>query len=251
MGVATTTRATLPRIVGFCSSNRLLVITVALLLAALSLVTAQQRLGVTTDTGGMFAQNLPWKQASDALDAAFPQNDNVLVGVVDAQIPEEADATAAALAQKLRADKTNFTSVTEPDASPYLQKNAFLLIDQKPLADLLERTIDAQPFLGQLVADPTLRGLFSALDLVVEGVKRHQADAQNLAPSLAAFHQALASAADGHAKPLSWQNLLAGPLADLAGKYRFVLAKPKLDYNAPSAGRRRDRCPARRGRHPA
>ena len=43
--------------------------------------------------------------------------------MVDAQIPEEADATAAALAQKLRADKTNFTSVTEPDASPYLQND--------------------------------------------------------------------------------------------------------------------------------
>ena len=235
MDVTTATRASLPRLVGYCTTHRLLVVVVALILAALSIAAAQQRLGVTTDTGGMFEQDLPWKRASDALDAAFPQNDNILVAVIDAQIPEEADTTASALAEKLRADTRNFTSVTEPDASPYLQKNAFLLIDQKPLADLLERTIDAQPFLGQLVADPSLRGLFSALGLVVEGIKRHQADAKTLAPSLTAFHAALASA-EGHAKPLSWQNLLAGPLADLAGKYRFVLAKPKLDYNALQPG---------------
>jgi hopanoid biosynthesis associated RND transporter like protein HpnN len=236
MNVATATRAYLPRLVGFCCRRPRVVLAIALVAAALSVFAAQQRLGVTTDTGGMFASSLKWKQASDALDAAFPQNDNLLVAVIDAHIPEEADATAAALTARLSTDKTHFLSVTDPDASPYLQKNAFLLIDAKPLQDLLERTIDAQPFLGQLAADPSLRGLFSALGLVVEGVARHQADATALAPSLDAFHRALASAAAGHAKPLSWQNLLAGPLAAQAGKYRFVLARPKLDYSALEPG---------------
>jgi hopanoid biosynthesis associated RND transporter like protein HpnN len=236
MNVATATRAYLPRLVGFCSRRPLIVLAIALLAAGLSLFAAQQRLGVTTDTGGMFAANLPWKQASDALAAAFPQNDNLLVAVIDAQIPEEADVTAAALTVKLQADTTHFLSVTNPDALPYLQKNAFLLIDKKPLQDLLERTIDAQPFLGQLAADPSLRGLFSALGLVVEGAARHQADAASLAPSLEAFHRSLAAAAAGHARPLSWQNLLAGPLAAQAGKYRFVLARPKLDYSALQPG---------------
>jgi hopanoid biosynthesis associated RND transporter like protein HpnN len=236
MNVATATRAYLPRLVGFCSRRPLIILLIAAVFAGLSILAAQQRLGVTTDTEGMFAKNLPWKQASDALDAAFPQNDNLLVGVINARIPEEADETAAALTQKLQADKAHFLSVTDPDASPYLQKNAFLLIDRKPLQDLLERTIDAQPFLGQLAADPSLRGLFSALNLVVQGVARHDANAATLAPSLEAFHHALASAADGHAEPLSWQNLLAGPLAAQAGKYRFVLARPRLDYSALEPG---------------
>ena len=49
---------------------------------------------------------------------AFPQFHNLLVAVIDAQEPEEADATAAALAAALAKDHTHFNSVRRPDASP-------------------------------------------------------------------------------------------------------------------------------------
>jgi hopanoid biosynthesis associated RND transporter like protein HpnN len=211
------------------------VIGIAVLLAGLSLVAAHERLGVTTDTSKMFADSLPWKQDSAALSHEFPQNNGLLVAVVQADIPEEAEATAADLAARLRADTHDFGTVTQPDTSDYLQRNAFLLIDKAQLQDLMDRTVDAQPFLGQLVADPSLRGLFSALSLVAEGAQRGM-DAASLAPALAQFHAALSAAAAGHAEPLSWENLLAGPLAAQAGKYRFVLAHPKLDYGALEPG---------------
>lgn len=235
MTFATAVRAILPRLVHICSCRRFSVFALALLLAVLSLFAAQQRLGVTTDTGRMFAASLPWKQQGDALTAAFPQNDGLLVAVIDGQIPEEAEATASALANTLRGEKHLFTQVTQPDASTYLQRNAFLLIDIKSLTDLLDRTIDAQPFLGQLVADPSLRGLFAALSLVAEGASRG-IDAATLAPALVQFHTALAAAADGHPAPLSWENLLAGPLAKQAGRFRFVTAKPVLDYSSLQPG---------------
>ncbi|MEO8714150.1 MAG: MMPL family transporter, partial [Acetobacteraceae bacterium] len=44
------------------------------------------------------------------------------------------------------------------------------------------------------------------------------------------------SALDGHPKPLSWQSLLGGGVSDLAGKYVFVLAQPKLDFGALQPG---------------
>jgi hopanoid biosynthesis associated RND transporter like protein HpnN len=235
MTLALTIRAALPDLVGFCVRRRLLVIATALLLCVLSLYAAAMRLGVTTDTSQMFSDRLAWKQSSLALDRLFPQNTNLLVAVVDAPIPEEAEATAASLAQALQGDTRNFKTVTQPDSSAYLQKNAFLLIGQNDLQDLLERTTDAQPFLGQLVADPSLRGLFAALALVAEGAQRG-IDAPSLAPALGQFHTALANAAAGHPSPLSWENLLAGPLAKQAGKYRFVLAKPNLDFGALEPG---------------
>ena len=40
----------------------------------------------------------------------------------------------------------------------------------------MDQTIDAQPFLGQLVADPSARGLFSALSLLGMGVTQGDAD---------------------------------------------------------------------------
>jgi hopanoid biosynthesis associated RND transporter like protein HpnN len=235
MNIATATQAILPPLVAACSRNRLKVLLIAAFLAAASLWATQTYLGVTTDTGGMFAKTLSWKLRSDALAKLFPQNDDLIVAVVSGRIPEEAEATAAALADRLRQDHTHFQLIRQPDTLPYLQKNAFLLISTEDLTEILNRTIDAQPFLGQLVADPSLRGLFSALGLVVQGVEHGDAVA-GVAAALGKFHQSLAAAAAGHPQPLSWEEMLAGKLADQAGRYRFVLIKPVLDYGALEPG---------------
>jgi hopanoid biosynthesis associated RND transporter like protein HpnN len=225
----------LPKLVALCARNRLKVVFLALLVLCASLFASKTWLGVTTDTGGMFSASLPWKQRSTALAHLFPQNDQLIVAVIDATIPEEAEATAAALAASLRNDHADFTSIRQPDAIPYLQQNAFLLVPPADLQDVLDRITDAQPFLGQLVADPSLRGLCAALGLVVQGAQ-HGVNLGGMTAALGKFHIALAAAASGHPEPLSWQQLLGGKLADEAGKYRFVLAKPVLDYGSLEPG---------------
>jgi hopanoid biosynthesis associated RND transporter like protein HpnN len=205
-----------------------------MLLAVLGLLAIRSDLGVSTDTGTLFSANLPWKQRQNALRDAFPQTKNILVAVIDAAIPEEADATADALAAALAGDTVHFTSVVQPAASPFLQSNGLLYLGTDKLAALLDRVVDAQPFLGQLAADPSLRGLAGALSLIGTGVVRDHADLTSFAPALRSFHATLA--ADGKARPLSWQTLLAGQAASLAGQYRFVLIKPRLDYGALQPG---------------
>jgi len=60
-----------------------------------------------------------------------------------------------------------------------------------------------------------------------------QTNLSAFAPALRGFHATLIAPSE---TPLSWQNLLAGPMASLAGRYRFVLIKPKLDYGALQPG---------------
>ncbi len=206
------------------------------LLGALCVFAAYERLGVSTDTDKMFAETLPWRQQGMAFDRAFPQFKDLLVAVVDGTTPEIAEQTAAALAAALSEDKAHFVTVRRPDASPYLEANGLLFLDAKTLGTLLDSTIDAQPFLGQLTADPSARGLFAALGLIGVGLQKGQADLAGFAPSLNAFHAALSGAIAGRAEPLSWENLLAGSLAAQAGPYHFVLARPKLDYGALEPG---------------
>ena len=194
------------------------------------------RLGVSTDTDKLFAASLPWRQRQIVWDKQFPQFRDLLVTVVDADTPEQADATAAALAAKLSADPAHFSGVQRPDASPYFDREGLMLVDTAKLSDLLNQTIDAQPFLGQLNADPTARGLFAALSLIAQGVEHGQANLGPFAPALGAFHNTMRAALDGKPRPLSWQTLLAGPLLEQAGRYRFVLAKPKLDFAALEPG---------------
>jgi hopanoid biosynthesis associated RND transporter like protein HpnN len=212
------------------------VIVLFVLLAAASIGLAATRLSVTTDIGPLFSMKLPWKQQEAALQHDFPQFTNLIVAVVDARIPEEAEATAQALTDRLSADHTHFETVRRPDASPYLAKEGLLFLSLPVLTDLLNKTVDAEPFLGQLAADPTARGLFGALGLVGQGVVRGQANLQNFDAALQGFHQTLAAAASGHPAPLSWERLLAGPVAELAGPDRIVLIQPRLDYHLVEPG---------------
>jgi hopanoid biosynthesis associated RND transporter like protein HpnN len=226
----------LATVAGFARRRAPFVFVAGLLLMAASAWYAYERLGVSTDTDLLFADTLPWRQREIAFAKLFPQFRDLVVVVIDATEPEEAEQTAADLAAMLKGDTAHFQTVTRPDASPYLEQNGLMFLDTKQLEPLLNSTIDAQPFLGQLVADPSARGLFSAMALLAVGVDRGQADLTPYLPSLEAFHRALAAAAAGHPQPLSWERLLGGSLVDLAGKYRFVLLQPHLDYGALQPG---------------
>ena len=226
----------LATIVDTCRRHAVAVVLGGLVLLGLSLWLGSSQLGMSTDTDELFASSLPWRQREIAFDAAFPQFRDLLVVVIDADIPEVAEDTAAALAAKLAADKAHFGFVRRPDALPYFYANAFLLLDTKSLTTLLDGTIDAQPFLGQLAADPSARGLFAAMALLGMGAAQGQADLTNFDTPLQGFHRALAAAAAGKPSPLSWEKLLGGALADQAGRYRFVLARPALDSSALEPG---------------
>ena len=233
---ATLLQRALVGLVDRCRRHAWCVVLVGLLLAGASGLYASRHLGINTDTDQMFAASLPWRQHAMALNRAFPQSQGLLVAVVDGDTPEAADATAQGLARALSDDHTHFTEVRRPDASLYLRKEGLLLLSVPQLTDLLNRTIDAQPFLGKLAADPTLRGLFSALSLLGEGVTRGDADLTPYLGQLKTFHTAMAAAIGGHPLDLSWQRLLSGKVGDLGGQYRFVLAQPKQDFSSLQPG---------------
>lgn len=211
------------------------VVLAGILLALVSGFYASRHLGIDTDTDQMFSASLPWRQRAIAMDRAFPQFQGLLVAVIDAEIPEEADETARDLAQALAPDETLFSMVRRPGSSPYLQKEGLLFLSVPDLTSLMNRIIDAQPFLGTLSADPTARGLFSALGLLGQGVT-HGSDLEPYHPELRTLDAAMAATLAGDTRPLSWQKMLSGGLTDLGGKYQFVLFKPRLDFRSLQPG---------------
>ena len=223
-------------IVGQAQRHARLVVCVSVLLASFSAWFAATHLGISTDTNLMFPKSLPWRQASLTFDRDFPQFADLIVAVIDAKAPEEAEATATGLSRALQADPTHFRQVRQPDASPFWSREGLLFLDIKTLGPLLDRVIEAQPFLGQLAADPSSRGLFGALGLLGHGVELGEADIQTITPALTAFHKTISAALDGRSAPLSWMQLIGGGMAELGGSYRFVLAQPKLDFTALRPG---------------
>jgi uncharacterized protein len=226
----------LVRLVDFSRRHAWPVVAGGVLLAVFAAWVASNQLGVSTDTDLLFKPSLPWRQQAKEMNRDFPQFRDLLVAVIDARIPEEADATADELATRLAADKAHFLTVRRPDANPFLQKEGLLFLQLTQLSGLMDRTIDAQPFLGQLVADPSARGLLSALSLLGMGVTQADADLSPYLTAIKGFHQAMADALDGHPKPLSWETLLGGGLSELAGPYHFVLVQPHQDFGALEPG---------------
>ncbi|GEL02374.1 MMPL family transporter [Swaminathania salitolerans] len=224
------------RIVALCTRRAWGVVLLFALLTGGSLYLTAQKLGVTTNTDEMFASSLPWKQRNAELTRLFPQNDDLMVAIIKADLPEQGRETARALAKILSRDHRNFRSVRLPDDSPFLQNHGLLYLDKPTLASLLDSIVAAQPFLGTLAADPSARGIFSALGLMGDGLSAGEDIPESFTPELRGFAQALTQAADGHPRDLSWQNLLTGPLGDLAGNYQYVLTQPHQDFDSLQPG---------------
>src|ERR1700677_4593095 len=98
----------LVHLVDFSRRHAWPVVVGGVLLAVFAAWVASTHLGVSTDTDLLFKPTLPWRQQAVAMNRDFPQFRDLIVAVVDARIPEEADATADELAAQLSADKAHF-----------------------------------------------------------------------------------------------------------------------------------------------
>lgn len=214
-----------------CARHAVKVVALFVLLIAGSIGLSALRLSVTTDTGKMFADSLPWKQRVAQMDHLFPQDDDQLVAILDSRIPEAGREAARQLAQVLQADHTHFRTVTLPEDNIFYRQNGLLFLDQKDLEPLLDSIVSAQPFLGTLAADPSARGLYGALGLVGEGLQSGQGVPAGFNGALNGFATALEQGAQGHPQDLSWQNLLLGQLSNMGTGHDFVVTQPVLDYN--------------------
>ncbi len=206
---------------------------VFLLLAAAGLYYTSGHLRVDTNTDDLFAKTLPWRQAALAENKNFPQFNRLIVAVVRAATPEEATETAAALNQALNADHHDFIDSSYPASAAFYDHEGLLLLPTGQLAKLLNSIIAAQPFLGQLAADPSARGLFTGLGLIAQGVSAGQ-DLTPYNAALGGVEKNLQVAASGHPQPLSWQALLGGDLGQQDAE--FVLVHPVLDQGTLQPG---------------
>ena len=208
----------------------------ALVLATGSGFYASRKLGIDTDQAHMLSAKLDWRQREIAFDQAFPQLNNLLVVVVDGLTPDAAEDSTRLLAARLAEDKTDFHRVWRPDNGPFFVQNGLLLLDKDDVKHLLDQTLEAQPLLGQLAADPSPRGLFNALTMVATGAQMGATSLTVLDPALTAVDKSLKSVLEENPEPLSWQNLLNGRSPNSNELQHIILVQPVLDFSSLQAG---------------
>ena len=231
-------RSLLVRLVDACRRNAPLVVLTALLFAGLCGYYAATHLSIDTDTNKLISEDVPWRKREAAFDHAFPQNTALLAVVIDGATPDQADDAAAALTARLKTRPELFKTVRRPEGGEFFVRNGLLFLPLSEVQQTVDDMIAAQPLIGALAADPSLRGLFDALSLGLEGVKTGDADIAKLQDPLDAIAQSVEAAADGTYRPLSWQNLLTGRDPERRELRRFVLVQPVLDYSALEPGAR-------------
>ena len=143
--------------------------TAPLLLPAILLLTGgllyytKTHLALNSNTAEMLDPNLPFRQMERELERAFPQLADNIVVVVEAETPAEAGDVADALAERIRLNREVVESVYQPGGGPFFAQHGLLYLDRDALWDLDERFAEAEPFLGTMAEDPSLRGLFTML----------------------------------------------------------------------------------------
>jgi hopanoid biosynthesis associated RND transporter like protein HpnN len=224
------------RIVAFCGRHAWALIALWTIASAVGAAFVAARFAINTDSGKLISEELPWRQREIAFDRAFPQRSELIAIVIDGETPEIAERAAATLAQRLGAEPATFEHVWRPDGGAFFERNGLLFLPVPQLQQTLDQLIAAQPLLGPLAADPSLRGLMDALALVVRGAAQSDASIDDLARPFGVLADTLEAARDGRVAPLAWRSLMTGQPPDRRELRRFVLAHPKLDYGSLEPG---------------
>src|SRR6266852_2824315 len=213
-----------------------LVVAIGLLGGILLGTYAATHLNVDTDTNKLISPELPWRKREAEFDRAFPQNVDLLAIIVDAATPGQAEDSASTLARWLRDRPQLYRTVRRPDGGEFLTRNGLLFLPVNEVQDVADQLIAAQPLLGALAADPSLRGLFSAISLALEGVKNGEIKLSALDAPLTALADPVEAAVAGRPHHLSWESLFTGRAPQPQELRRFILVQPALDYSALEPG---------------
>ncbi|MGE4351813.1 MAG: MMPL family transporter, partial [Bdellovibrionales bacterium] len=211
------------------------VLAFAAAVVAMAVFTADH-LKINTDIDQLLAANLDWRVRETELAKAFPQKQDRLVIVVDGANADLAETGAEKLAEALRKRPDLFKTVVRPDAIPYFQKHGLLLLSKQELSSTLDSLIQAQPLLGSLAKDPSLRGLFSTMELAIQGVNRGQTDYKNVAGSFALMAQVVEANLKGIPMILPWQSMMTSSQPTVRDLRKYILVQPVLDFSALSPG---------------
>jgi hopanoid biosynthesis associated RND transporter like protein HpnN len=224
------------RIVAFCCRFYLPVILVSLLLAVGAGVYTSQNFAMNSDSTALIDAKVGWRMREARFDAAFPQQSNLTLVVIDGATPELAESAAARLSATLQKDHTHFTRVRRPDGGPFFNQNGLLFLSLPEVQQTTQQLIKAQPFLGSLASDPSIRGIMNSLSTALLGIQTGDAKLADLDGPMARFAAAFDAAARGNTRYLSWRSLVTGEEPRPEELRRFIAVKPKLDFDALEPG---------------
>src|ERR1019366_10090511 len=159
-----------------------------------------------------------------------PPAGSQIVVVCDGQTPELSEQAAAALAARLSPQPKLFHADRRPDAGPFWAQNGLLYASTKDVQPAMAQLIKAEPFLGPMAADPSMRGLMTTLSTTLQGVSGGQASLSDLRNPIRRLADVLESLRAGKPTFFSWRALITPGALDPRELRHVILVDPSLEF---------------------
>jgi hopanoid biosynthesis associated RND transporter like protein HpnN len=208
----------------------LAVLFLTLLSTAAVLIYTVNHFRIDTELTDMISDRLPYRKLEKELERLFPERGGRIVVVIDAGTPEAARYQKKLVAARLRKETGLFKSVDLPGDGEFFERNGLLYLGFHDLEELSDNLASAQPLLGLLSKDFSLRGVFSVIEKAM-GADADMGMKQRLVPFLDALSQAFEKAASEQPFRVSWQELVMGKEATREMTRQFIIVEPAQDGN--------------------
>jgi hopanoid biosynthesis associated RND transporter like protein HpnN len=229
------------KIVAFCCRHARAVVAAGFIAALGGFLYTATHFAMNTDSSTLISPDLPWRKTMARFDTLFPQRDNLILVVIDGTTAERANAAADTLMNKLAASPKQFPAVRRPDGGPFFEKNGLLFLPESCVKDMMDKLVQAQPFLGALAGDPSLRGVMDSLSTALTGVAHGQAKLSEIDAPMTAFAGTLEKTNKGQNAYLNWRELFAsqpgtGEKCSFTRPRTFIEVQPTLNFNDITPG---------------
>jgi uncharacterized protein len=221
-------------VVSLCTRRPLSIFFLALILAAGSTGYAVRHFALKTDVKDLISPNLPWAQRGAQLLRDFRQRQ--IIVVVDAPTSELVDQATTKLVAALRQRPERFLAVTEPGGGRFFERDGLLFLPDAQVARITTELNNANPFIGSLAADPSLRGSLDALSLALTGVQYGRVKLDDLTLPMNMASDTVDAVLASRPASFSWRALTEGKPPAPQDLRRFIQVQPVLDYRSLRPG---------------
>jgi uncharacterized protein len=229
--IAVTFQQTLVQLVDLCRRFAKWVVIGMLIVTGFLLVYTVNNLTLDTNPLNLLDPDLPFRQLDEDFVSTFPELDDLIVIVIDQGTSDAARDAVRQLAGTLSQQSVLFSSVYDPAQGEFFDTYGLLYLKPDELWKLDERLSKWEPFLGTMVHDPSLRGLFSMFTLALDEIPSAEEQIV-LAKVFDLLSEAIKAQIAGKPNPSSWKEAMLDDVTKQGDpKRRFLLAKPRLDYS--------------------
>jgi uncharacterized protein len=223
--------------VDLCIRYAMQAIGIAVLFALVSGGYAASHFALDADVNKLISQDLPWRQREAAFESYFPSKHEIILAVLDAPTAELASQASAALVARLSEQKGLFHYISEAGGGPFFEKNGLLFLPPTYVVETTKKLGEAKPIIQVLAQDPNLRGLTSALNYGLIGVRVKKFTLDDLSGTLNMVADTLDAVIAGRPASFSWRAMLNGAPPTASERRRFIEIRPVLDFTALLPGK--------------